>query len=85
VTPSEALQDIRGYALAGRIEISPHARGSMRKRGAVFADVRHALATATACRAEPRDRWRVDSVDCEGDSLTVVVVLEGGVVVVTVF
>lgn len=57
----------------------------MRKRGAVFADVRHALATATSCRVEPPDRWRVDGRDCEGDVLTVIVVLEDGVVVVTVF
>ncbi|MGC4118579.1 MAG: hypothetical protein QM765_29285 [Myxococcales bacterium] len=47
--------------------------------------IRRALATATSCRAEPLDRWKVESKDCEGDALTTIVVLEDGVVVVTVF
>lgn len=57
----------------------------MRERGVVFGDLRHALTTARACRAEPEERWRVDSADQEGDALTVVVALEDGVVVVTLY
>ena len=53
MTPAEALEDIRGYALAGRIEVTGHARQRMRERGAVFEDLRHALTTATACQSEP--------------------------------
>lgn len=85
MTPAEAIQDIRGYALAGRIDVTPHAGRRMRERGVIFDDLRHALATATACRSEPDDRWRVDSTDVAGDALTVVVALEDGVVVVTLF
>jgi hypothetical protein len=57
----------------------------MRERGAVFDDLRHALITASACRAEPGERWRVDSTDITGDELSVVVAIEDGVVVVTLF
>lgn len=85
MTPAEALRDIRGYALAGRIEVVPHASRRMRERGVIFDDLRHALTTATACKAEPKDRWKVDSTDAEGDALSVVVTLEDGVVVVTLF
>lgn len=85
MTPAEALQDIRGYALAGRIEVVPHASRRMRERGVIVDDLWHALTTATACKAEPEERWRVDSTDLEGDALAVVVALEDGVVVVTLF
>jgi hypothetical protein len=85
MTAAEALQDIRGHALAGRIEVVPHAGRRMRERGVGFGDLRHALTTATACKSEPEERWKVDSTDLEGDALTVVVTLEDGVVVVTLF
>ncbi len=57
----------------------------MRQRGVQPRDVRHALSTAQACRRQDNDRWRVDSIDLSGDELTVVVVIEEGVLVVTVF
>jgi hypothetical protein len=58
----------------------------MRERGASRADVRRALETATGCEAEPDERWKVTGgVDLDGDPLGAVVVLEDGVVVVTVF
>ena len=82
---AQALADIRGYALAGRIEVVPHAGRRMRERGVYFEDLRHALASALVCHAEPGDRWRVPSKDEVGDDLTVVVVFEDGVVVVTLF
>jgi pentatricopeptide repeat protein len=85
VTAPEALRDIRGYALAGRIEVTSHALRRMRERGVLWGDLRHALADATACNSEPGDRWRVKGTDLEGDVLTVVVALENRVVVVTLF
>jgi hypothetical protein len=85
MTPAEALQDIRGYALAGRIEVTPHAGRRMRERAVIFDDLRHALTNAKDCRSEPVDRWLVDGTDVEGDALTVVVTLEDGVIVVTLF
>jgi hypothetical protein len=82
---SQALADIRGYALAGRIEVSPHAGRRMRERGVYFEDLRYALASATLCVAEPDERWKVPSEDEAGEELTTIVVIENGVVVVTLF
>ncbi len=80
-----ALADIRGYAASGRIAYVPHARDRMRERGVQPRDVRHALTTAEACQLQDNGRWRVDSFDLSGDELTVVAVIEEGVLVVTVF
>lgn len=50
----------------------------------LFGDVRHALVNARSC--EPSgERWRIEGPDVDGDGLTLVCVLEAGVVVVTVF
>jgi hypothetical protein len=85
VTPTTALADIRGYASAGRVILTRHARLRMVQRGASEDDVRHALTTATACIAAADGRWKVGGVDLEGDALTAVVAIDDGVVVVTVF
>jgi hypothetical protein len=83
---AQALADVRGYASAGRIALAePHVPKRMRERGVRFEDLRCALTGATACHAEPKERWRVDGRDRDGDDLTVVVVLEDGVLVVTLF
>ena len=85
MSPLEALADVRGYAAANRIRFTDHAHGRMMERGAVPADVRCALMGATACRAQPSARWRVEGLDRDGDAMTVVVALEDGVLVVTMF
>ncbi|MFH2007578.1 MAG: DUF4258 domain-containing protein [bacterium] len=87
MTPAEleALRDIRGYAAAGRVIISRHARRRMAERGANDLDVMQALASAKSCESQPRDRWRVESTDLDGNPLAVVVVIEAGLIVVTLF
>ena len=50
MTPAEALRDIRGYAAAGRVELTKHARERMAQRGMRMRDVMHALTHATECR-----------------------------------
>lgn len=87
MTPAEAqaLADVRGYALAGRVEVKRHAAQRMRERRVSAADLRSALTRATRCKAQPGDHWRVSGPDAEGDELTVVVAIEAGVVVVTLF
>lgn len=84
MTPRQALRDIQGFAKAYRIRFVRHASERMAQRGADREDVRRALMTATSCAASG-ERWKVSGVDVEGDELTVVCVLEDGVVVVTVF
>lgn len=82
---AQALADIRGYALAGRIVVLEHARRRMRERGANFEDLRQALMTATLCRPADAGRWKVTGKDRDGDDLTVVVELDDEDIVVTVF
>ncbi len=80
-----ALRHIRGCATANRIRILRHAWVRMGERGAQYEDVRHALAGARACEAANQDRWKVFGDDQDGDELIVVVFIEAGVVVVTVY
>ncbi len=80
-----ALAEIRGYAAANRICIARHAWERMNERGAQYEDVRHALANAGFCKAQPQTRWKVFGSDRDGDELVLIVVLEAGVVVVTVY
>lgn len=86
MTSDEALRDIKGYASANRFSLTPHAILRARQRGASRADVRSALMNATSCAVgQQRDRWEVVGTDLDGDDLKLVVVLEAGVLVVTLF
>jgi hypothetical protein len=85
VTPEEALRDIRGYAAAGRISYSRHARERMVERNVRAQDVRAALQSASRCTATDGGKWRAGGKDLDGDDLDLIVALESGVVVVTVF
>jgi hypothetical protein len=57
----------------------------MVQRNVRRADVRHALMGARACAAQPNGRYKVAGPDFDGDDLHVVVVIEDGVLVVTLF
>jgi hypothetical protein len=57
----------------------------MRERGAFREDVWHALENAVQCSALPEGRWKVRGPDTSGEGLTLVILLEDGVIVVTVF
>jgi hypothetical protein len=57
----------------------------MDERGATERDVIKALANATRCEAASEGRWKATGPDLDGDALTVVVVLQAGVLVVTMF
>jgi hypothetical protein len=82
---AETLREIQGYAGAGRIVYSRHARQRMYERGAFEEDIVCALANATASEAQPPDRWKVSGEDRDGDPLVVILVIESSVVVVTLF
>lgn len=89
MTPAEtnALAAIRLAAVNGRIRETGHAAKRMRERGVTFAGLRRALTSSTGCLVDAPGKWRVNGgVDQDGDSLTVVCVLEGdGTIVVTLF
>ena len=80
-----ALADIRGFGAANRIRIGRQARERMVELGVLYEDVRNALATARSCKVQDGGRWKVFGNDRDGDELVLIVVLEAGVIVVTVF
>lgn len=88
VTSDEALLEVRGFAAAGRVRFTRHARARADKRagGATVGELHvvHALKHATDC-ASNEAKWKVSGPDLDGDELTAVVVVDGGVIVVTVF
>lgn len=85
MTKSEALDTIRGLALANRIVASGHAQARMVQRNVSMRDIRSALARATGVLPQKNGSWKVDGPDVDGDDLTVVVAIEDGLIVVTVF
>ena len=57
----------------------------MHERGVREGDLRNALINAQSATSQKDDKWKVEGSDLDGDDLTVVVVLEDGLVVVTLF
>jgi len=80
-----ALADIRGFGAANRVLIGRHARERLAERGVLYEDVRNALAAARSCKVQDGGRWKVFGSDRDGDELVLIVVLEAGVIVATVF
>ena len=80
-----ALADIRTHAAAGRIHYSGHSLERARQRGASPRHIRHALTNAVTCATADAGKWKATGPDLDGDDLTCVVAISGGVVVVTVF
>ena len=82
----EALEAVHGFASVDRIQLTRHVLERMEERCVTYDDVREALMTATACQPEPNNRWFVTGgQDQDGEPLALVVVIEDGVIVVTVF
>jgi len=85
VTDAEALQTIKNAGLRGIFRLTSHAQDRMAQRGARWADVRHGLANATSCVRQANGNFKAESVDLDGDDLTLVVAIDGDVLVVTLF
>jgi len=86
VTPSEALEEARRAGATDRFYVTLHARDHRDGRNVHRADIRQALRTAKTAGLQENERWRIDGGrDLDGDDLTVIVVFDAGVVVVTVF
>lgn len=85
---AEALRVIRGLAKANRVRFTAHAAREAVECGATRDDVRCALANATRVRASGRDRasdWTAIGPDKDGDDLEVALILEDGILVITVY
>ena len=57
----------------------------MAARGALQRDVWFALKGAVSTEAQRDGSWRTKGFDCDGDDITIVVVIQGQLLVVTVF
>ena len=85
MTPGEALADIRGHAQAGRVEFTGHAVLRARQRGVRIGEAVTALAYAHGCRHDEDEKWRALCRDRDGDLLELIVAIEDGLLVVTLF
>jgi hypothetical protein len=87
MTPAEeaVLADIRGYAAANRIQLTAHARQRMVERRTRYQELRSILMNAPSCSALVAERWRVHGVDCDGDGLDIIVVIQDGLIIITLF
>jgi hypothetical protein len=77
-------RDIRGYACAGRIGLTHHARVRCRERSISPREVVEALMHARRCVPAGGGRVRVHARNRVGERIVVIVVIEDGLVVVTV-
>lgn len=86
-TAAQALREVRRLAELGRVRMEdPHVRLRMAQRNVRAKDVMSALKNAVSCKAgNEAGRWKVTGPDLDNDDLSVVVVFEGDVIVITVF
>ncbi len=71
---------------SGRYIYGDHALHQMDRRNVTRGDVRSALGNAAAATFQPDNgRWKIAGTDRSGDSLSLAVVFENGIVVITVF
>ena len=85
---AEALRAIRGLARANRIWLTAHARREAAECGATHEDIRCALIHATSIRASGRGRasdWTVVGPDSDGDDLEIALIIEDGLLIITVY
>ena len=85
---AEALRVIRGLARANRIRLTAHAAREAVECGATRDDIRCVLSNANQVRASGRGRasdWTAVGPDENGDDLEVALILEDGVLVITVY
>jgi hypothetical protein len=86
--PGEALRTVRALARANRLRFTAHAAREALECGATRDDVRCALANAKRIRPSGKGRasdWTVVGPDKSGDDLEVALILEDGVLVITVY
>jgi hypothetical protein len=85
---AEALRDVRGFARATQLRLTAHAEREAAECGATPGDVRCALVNAKSIRASGPGRasdWTVVGPDLDGDDLEVALIIEDGLLVITVY
>jgi hypothetical protein len=84
----EALRVIRGLAKANRIRLTAHAEQEAAECGASRRHIRCALVNARSVRASGPGRasdWIVTGPDLDGDDLEIALIIEDGLLVITVY
>ena len=79
------MEDIRGYAAARRVRVLSHGRDRMSQRGVTYGDLVHALMNTMDCEEGENGRWKVCSRDISGEPLTVILLFQDGLLIVTVY
>lgn len=87
------LKQVHALAKAGRVHLSRHLQIDHMKpvaaggRSVTREDIYHALQNAHACRMQDvaSSKWNVFGPDVDGDEMTLVCVIRGGILVVTVW
>ena len=88
MTDEEALAEVKRLAGGNQIRLSYHAEFErMPLRGAIYADIKAGLVSANSATWQAdRANWKVDGgVDTDGDEITIIVAIDGDVLVVTLF
>jgi hypothetical protein len=87
VDGTKALAEIKARAAVNRVAFTSHALARMAQRGANRRDVLNALGSASGAQWQTdHETWKVDGgVDQDGDELTVCVLIEGDLIVCTLF
>jgi len=86
--PEEALRAVRGLAKANRFQLTAHAVREAAECGATRAHIRSALANATSIRPSGQSRvsdWTVAGPDLDGDDLELALIIEDGLLIITVY
>jgi hypothetical protein len=86
--PEEALRAIRGLAKANRFRLTAHADREAAECGATRAHIQCALAKAKSIRPSGESRasdWTVAGPDLDGDDLELALIIEDGLLIITVY
>ena len=84
----EALRVVRSLAKANRIRLTAHAEREAAECGATPEDIRYALVNAERIRASGPGRasdWTVAGPDLDGDDLDVALIIQDGLLIITVY
>jgi hypothetical protein len=86
MTTGEALKTVKAAAKAGQVFFRFHANERQAERKVTATEILHALTNATGILDQRDGTWKVTGPGLAGKkSLTVIVAIENGIVVITVW
>ena len=82
---ADALDLIQALASLGDVSFTQHALDEAENDGLVPAALVEGLKTALGCSAQANDRWLVRCEELDGEEFSVVALIRGDLLVITVF